>query len=86
MDLDNAVRKFENVVAPTNYKRPTAIVTKQMIESAEKEINELGLTNSLKRKYATTDDIPVNNLLFVNRDVAKPISNDFGVKRKSALS
>jgi hypothetical protein len=76
MDLDAAVRKFEHVVAPTNYKRPTAIVTKQMIESAEKTLNELGLTQSLGRKYATVDDIPVNQLLFVNRDVSKVISTD----------
>lgn len=31
VDLDTAVTKFEKVVAPTNYKRPTSVVTKSMI-------------------------------------------------------
>jgi hypothetical protein len=70
MELDAAVRSFESKVAPQNYKRPTALVTKAMIESAEKTIKELGLTNSLQRRYAITSDIPINNLLFVDRGVA----------------
>lgn len=73
MDLDRAVSRFESMVAPSNYKRPTALVTKAMIESAEKEIKELGLEKSLYRRYATVDDIPVNDLLFVNRDVKKEL-------------
>lgn len=71
MDLDRAVSRFESVVAPSNYKRPTALVTKAMIESAEKDIKELGLEQSLYRRYATVDDIPVNDLLFVDRDIKK---------------
>lgn len=71
MDLDRAVSRFESMVAPSNYKRPTALVTKSMIESAEKEIKELGLEKSLYRRYATVDDIPVNDLLFVDRDIKK---------------
>jgi len=70
-DLDVAVTAFERVVAPTNYKRPTALVTKGMIEQAEKTINELGYANSLGRRYATPDDIAVSNLLYVNRDAKK---------------
>lgn len=38
VDLDTAVTKFEKVVAPTNYKRPTAVVTKSMIEAAQKKL------------------------------------------------
>jgi len=67
MDLDAAVRSFESKVAPTNYKRPTAVVTKAMIESAKKTITELGYLDSLNRRYAKIDDITINNVLFADR-------------------
>jgi len=70
-ELDYAVTAFERMMAPANYKRPTAIVTKAMVERAEKEIEELGLTNSLGRRLANPEDISVNNLLFVDRDAKK---------------
>jgi hypothetical protein len=66
-DLEDAVKSFEVKVAPTNYKRPTALVTKAMVEKAQKTVNELGLTTALERRYATIDDLTVNNLLFADR-------------------
>ena len=77
MDLDTAVRKYEQIVAPSNYKRPKAIFTKKMVEDAQKTIEELGYMGSLERRYATLDDITVNNILFSNKDSAKRIE---GVK------
>lgn len=76
MDLDTAVRRYEKIVAPTNYKRPKAIYTKKMLEEAKKTIAELGYMDSLPRRFATLDDITVNNILFSNRDAAKRISGD----------
>ena len=73
-DLDRAVRSYETIVAPANYKRPKAIFTKRMLEDAKKTISDLGYMDSLKRRYATLDDITVNNILFSNRDSAKRIS------------
>lgn len=72
-DLDNAVRAYEQIVAPANYKRPKAIFTKKMLEDAQKKIQELGYMESLPRRYATLDDIRVNNILFSNKDAAKRI-------------
>lgn len=74
MELDTAVKKYEQIVAPANYKRPKAIFTKKMLEDAKKSITELGYMESLQRRFATLDDITVNNILFSNKDAAKRIT------------
>ena len=71
MDLEKAVRQYENIMAPANYKRPTAIITKKQIAEAQKKVEELGLTDALARRHAQVEDISVNDVLFVNRDTAK---------------
>ena len=68
MDMEDAVKKFEAMVAPTNYKRPTALVTQKMVDQAREKVEALGLTSALARRYATLSDITVNNILFANRD------------------
>lgn len=73
VDLDEAVRRYEAITAPVNYKRSKPIYTKRMIEAAEKTIIGLGYIDSLPRRFATADDITVNNILFSNRDTAKRI-------------
>lgn len=87
VDLDTAVTKYEKVVAPTNYKRPKAIFTQKMVEDAQKKITELGYSDSLARRFATLDDLTVNNILFSNRDVAKEKNLDvFGELKTEAAS
>lgn len=71
MDLDTAVKKYEQIVDPANYKRPKAIFTKKMLEDAKKTITELGYMDSLQRRFANLNDISVNNVLFANRSVAR---------------
>lgn len=73
VDLDEAVRKYEVIVAPANYKRPKEIFTKRMLEEAQQTITELGYMSALGRRFATLDDITVNNILFSNKDSAKRI-------------
>jgi hypothetical protein len=73
-DIEKAVKAFEAVVAPTNYKRPTALVTKAMIQKAQQTIAELGLTSALERRYATIDDITVNNVLFADRQAKQEMN------------
>lgn len=88
MDLDTAVRKYEQIVAPSNYKRPKAIFTKKMLEDAKKTIEELGYMESLGRRFATLDDITVNNILFSNKDSAKRINGAddiFGEMEREAV-
>lgn len=68
MDLEKAVRAYETIMAPSNYKRPTALITKKQIEAAQKTVEELGLSDALPRRHAKVEDISVNDVLFVNRD------------------
>lgn len=74
-DLEQAVKSFENKVAPSNYRRTTAIISKGMIEQAQKTIKDLGLEDSLIRRYATPTDLTVNNILFSS--TIKPTLNVF---------
>lgn len=74
MELDTAVKKYEQIVAPANYKRPKAIFTKKMLEDAKKKVDELGYMPSLERRFATLDDISINNILFSNKDAQRRIS------------
>lgn len=67
MELDKAVSAFEKVVAPTNYKRPTSLVTPRMIEDAKKRLQELNLVEALNRRLLTNKDLNVENSLFVHR-------------------
>lgn len=73
-ELEDAVKGFESKVAPTNYKRPTALVTKAMIAKAQETVKELGLLTALERRYATLDDITVNNILFADRAAKKAMN------------
>lgn len=70
-DIDGAVRSFEAKVAPTNYKRPTALITKGMIDQAMKTINELGLEPALQRRFAVAEDLTINNVLFVDKSTSR---------------
>lgn len=65
MDLEAAVRAFESKVAPTNYKRPTALITQGMVDKALKTIRDLDLEPALDRRYARLSDVSVNNVLWV---------------------
>lgn len=72
--LDDAVNLFESKVAPQNYKRPTALVTKAMIKNAEKTVSELGIENSLPRRFAVDEDITINNVMYANKAIKKALS------------
>lgn len=86
VELDEAVRKYERIVAPENYKRSKPIYTKRMLEQAQKTVTELGYLNSLSRRFATLDDIRVNNILFANRNAARRITQPSSVFDEMAQS
>ncbi|MGD2065609.1 MAG: hypothetical protein PVI43_00380 [Candidatus Bathyarchaeota archaeon] len=74
MDLEKAVKRYDKVTAPANYKRPSALVTPRMIENAKQEVASLGLMSALSRRFATYTDLDATDMLFVDRDV--PIAVD----------
>jgi hypothetical protein len=66
VDIDAAVASFEAKVAPQNYRRPSAVITKGMVESALKTIQNLGLEPALSRRLAKLSDLSVLNILWVS--------------------
>lgn len=76
MDLDVAVNKFESKVAPTNYKRPSSVITKSMVESAMKTIKDLDLEDSLNRRFAIIEDISINNVVFADKKTSPLMKNE----------
>ncbi|MDI1460795.1 hypothetical protein QEZ54_07450 [Catellatospora sp. KI3] len=68
VDLEQAVRSFEVKVAPQNYQRPTALITPAMVKAAMKTIDELGIEESLQRRFARLSDVSVTNVLWVDND------------------
>jgi hypothetical protein len=74
-----AVKSFETIVAPQNYKRTTAVVTPAMKNDALKTIEELGIENSLYRRFAVIEDISVNDVIYADRN-AKKSMKDSGIK------
>lgn len=68
VDLEQAVRSFETKVAPQNYQRPTALITPAMVKAAMRTIGELGIEESLQRRFARLSDVSVTNVLWVDND------------------
>ena len=85
-DLESAVKLYEQKVAPSNYKRPTALVTPRMVEEARKTIEGLGLLSALERRYAVLEDITVNNVLFADRSARKAMGGDVFADLAAAVS
>ena len=69
VDLESAVKSFESKVAPENYKRSSALVSKKQIDDAIDKIDSLGLRSSLQRRHATIEDVSINDVLYVDRGV-----------------
>lgn len=76
MELEAAVKSFEAMVAPANYKRPSALITPKMIEQAKTKIQELGLMSALERRYARITDITANNILWADRNTKSAMGGD----------
>ena len=66
-ELETAVAAYEAKVAPQNYRRPTALVTKAMVERARAALEAQGLLPALERRYAVLEDVAVTDVLWADR-------------------
>ena len=68
-DLETAVKKFEAMVAPANYKRPKSLITKKMIADALKTVDKLNLRSAVDRRHAKITDVSVADVIFADSSV-----------------
>lgn len=66
IDVERAVASFEAKVAPTNYKRTSAVITPAMVKAAMQTIEALGLEPALERRFAAIGDVSVNDVKWVD--------------------
>lgn len=78
MDLERAVGAFEAKVAPTNYKRTTALITPRMVTDAVKTIGELGLEPALERRLARLSDVSINDVLWADNSAKATMKGTIG--------
>lgn len=70
-ELEIAVKKYEDKVSGSNYRRPTPLVTPRMLELASKEIDALGYRDSLSFGHASLEDINIKDILYIDRTQQK---------------
>lgn len=66
VDLERAVASFEQKVAPTNYKRTTALITPSMVKAAMATLKSLVREHAVERRFANIKDITINNVLWAD--------------------
>lgn len=57
MSYDTVKRRFEQKMSPLQYQRPTAAPSEGNIKQAERLVADLGIQNSLKRRFALLEEI-----------------------------
>lgn len=85
VDLEKAVKSYESKVAPSNYKRPKALVTSKMVEDARAKLEEVGLLESIYRKAAKITEIPTDKILFTSQE-SKSLSVFDDLKQDAELT
>jgi hypothetical protein len=76
-ELEASVSAFEKIVAPENYQRPTALVTKKMIADAKETVENLGLTAALARRFAELRDVSITDTIFADRTAREKMLDVF---------
>lgn len=74
--LEESVAAYEQKVAPQNYRRPKALVTKRMVDDAKAAVAGLGLLGALDRRHAVLSDVSVRDVLFADRGARRALSGD----------
>jgi len=77
MSVELVTRRFADKMNPANYMRSQAAPTQNAIVEAEKIVEKLGIANSLRRRYATFEEIP--SFLWENQSEQKVVERKKGV-------
>ena len=74
-ELNEACLDYNKRADPANYAQAKSAVTPKMRQEAEKQIEELGFTESFDKKFATIEDIDVSQIMHSNADntISKPV-------------
>ena len=64
--LEDAVNAYEVMVAPSNYKRSSKLITQKMIDEANKFVETNGYAESLQRRHATEADVNIRDVIFAS--------------------
>lgn len=75
--LNIAINRFQQVMDPENYKRPTPTYSSSMVDNCRKTLETMGLLDSLDRRQAIEEDISINDLLFIDRSYVSPPTSIF---------
>lgn len=70
-DLVKAVKNWNIRVDPVNYMKATAPITQNQINEAEKFVEENGYTESFDRRFATIEDISIEEIVHVSNKEKK---------------
>jgi hypothetical protein len=65
-ELNEACQTWNKRVDPANYMKATAPITQKQIKQAQEFVQEQGYEESFNRKFATLDDINVDEILHSN--------------------
>lgn len=77
MSVESVARRFAEKMNPANYMRSQAAPTQNAIVEAEKIVEKLGIANSLRRRYATFEEIP--SFLWENQSEPKVVEQKKGI-------
>ena len=65
-NLQVIAEKWNKMVDPANYMKAKSVITKSMIENAQKFVQQNGYEESFNRRMATLDDINASEILHLN--------------------
>lgn len=85
-DINTVCKEFNKRVDPANYAKAKAPITQSQIDNAAKKIVELGYEDSFKRRFATLNDIDINERIHTNISGKKSTSSTLFANVKSSNS
>lgn len=85
-NLQEIATAWNRMMDPTNYMKAKSVITKGMIEQAQKFVQENGYEESFTRRMATLDDINVSEILHVNNPSGIKTVSIFDTLKKDAGS